>query len=70
MRNVSYGSSTNCYIICYPVAGTYSSDSLYIHLSVSSAKMLKKLYYICFGINQKSKTTFENIILVHCVKLV
>ena len=37
-RNVSYGSSTNCYIICYPLAASYFSDSLYIHLSVSSAK--------------------------------
>ena len=28
MRNVSYGSNTNCYIISYPLAATYSSDSL------------------------------------------
>ena len=57
VRNVSYGSSTNCYIICYPLAASYSSDSLLIHLSVSSAKMLKKLYYTCFGIAPKSRTT-------------
>ena len=37
-RNVSYGSCTNCYIICYPLAASYFSDRLYIHLSVSSAK--------------------------------
>ena len=28
LRNVSYGSSTNCYIICYSLAGSYFSDSL------------------------------------------
>ena len=28
VRNVSYGSSTNCYIICYALAASYSSDSL------------------------------------------
>ena len=57
MRNISYGSSTKCCIICYPLAASYSSDSLQIHLSVSSAKMLKKLYYTCFGIAPKSRTT-------------
>ena len=28
VRNVSYGSSTNCCIICYPLATSYFSDSL------------------------------------------